>query len=213
MSVSQILASSPAGIVVPSVSTSTITATGNIVNIVSTAAPGANIGLTHNDIGEVRIQPQNSPPAAAGGGADLVLFSKSALNTSFEHYVTGTTGGGLTADEYTLWGYGTNQGKPYFRCPPPASTSSTGVFYINGGWLDPTRRGTIVGTGAAQIVAVNSILAGSIIDLIPVAGAAFPAAVPAAPVITPAGIVPPYAAGSFTVTLPAGTTYNYYVWN
>jgi len=245
MSVSQILSGTPAGIAVTGgvdvpasqasflgptsfqdqAITGVLSVTGGDAGgmvIESTVGPlnlvgpaGVSIALTHNVNGGVRVQPNLSPPPA-GGGAGLSLFSRSANSTSWEHYATGTTGGGLTADQYSLWAYPSATsafGKPYWVGYSPLACGSQGVLAVNPDWLDVTRTGQIVGTGAAQVVPVNTIRATSTVHLIPVAGAAFPAAVPAAPVITAAPLPgPPFAAGSFSVTLPAGTTYRYYVY-
>jgi hypothetical protein len=120
------------------------------------------------------------------------------------HYVTGTSGGGLTAGHYQCFMYG-----------PDVSGSNIGELFDAYGLgnnacamslnraapLDGARMGKITGTGALQAIAVPSITASSVVNLSFVGGT--PAAGDVLYVIA--------ANTSFSLTLPAGAVYNYEV--
>lgn len=120
------------------------------------------------------------------------------------HYVPAVAGGGLTPGLYQAFMYGPTIGGnniAYLFYGSGLGNNNAVFGFNNAGPLDAARMGKITGTGAAQVVAVPSIVASSRVRLAFVAGT--PAA--ADPVIT---IVPNT---SFSLTLPAGAVYNYEV--
>ena len=120
------------------------------------------------------------------------------------HYVPSTSGGGLTPKHYQIYMYGPSIGGNGIGelIDGYGLANNYCAMSVNRGQpIDPTRMGTITGTGAPQTVNVPSITEDSDVYFAFVAGT--PAL--AAPIPT---IV---ADTSFSVSLPAGAVYNYEV--
>jgi hypothetical protein len=120
------------------------------------------------------------------------------------HYVPAVTGGGLQVGLYQAYLYGPSVGgnNIAYLFYGQGLGNNNAVFGMNRARpLDGGRMGKIVGTGAAQVVACASIVAGSLVNLAFVAGT--PAAADVAITITPNT--------SFSLTLPLNAVYNYEV--
>jgi hypothetical protein len=121
------------------------------------------------------------------------------------HYVPAVAGGGLTPGLYQAFMYGPSVGGAfntgYLFSGRGLGNGYTVFGFNNAGPNDAARMGKIVGTGAAQVVACASIVAGSRVNLAFVAGTA--AAADVAITITPNT--------SFSLTLPLNAVYNYEV--
>jgi hypothetical protein len=150
----------------------------------------------------------NPFPASAAGTLDIRnydLFATDPSNsTRVVHFMTNTSGGGLTQNHYQLFMYGaTVGGNNIAECWDVAPLGNNNAVFIanNGGPLDSTRRGKITGTGSPQTIDCPSVTVASDVYLAFIAGT--PAV--ADPVIT---ITPD---DSFTLTLPAGAVYQYEV--
>jgi hypothetical protein len=148
-------------------------------------------------------------PSIPGVGSAKLIMNNGVTDPSgapmyIEHYVTATTGGGLSAGHYQCFMYGPSVGS--FPIGQLFDAAGVGNGYcimsLNRATpLDPARMGKITGTGAPQTVNVPSILAGSLVNLAFVAGT--PAAADVAITIVPNT--------NFSLTLPAGAVYNYEV--
>jgi hypothetical protein len=126
-------------------------------------------------------------------------------NTSkVAHFVTATSGGGLTAGHYQAFLYSPQVGGSGIAqvFDVAGNGNNEALLACNFGRpLDPNRIGTFTGTGAPLVVACVSISAGSSVQC-SFQGGALPAA---APVITlQAGV-------SFTVTADLGSIFQYVV--
>lgn len=146
------------------------------------------------------VVPLNESSAAAA------LNISNLLDTSVTKFVVKTTGGGLTAQHAMEFMYGGQVGGSGVGLVSDAYGLGPGNGYVLtsinlGRPLDSARVGQITGTGAAQVVAVPSIIASSFVSLAFVGGT--PAAGAVAVTITPNT--------SFSLTLPAGAVYNYQV--
>lgn len=148
-------------------------------------------------------------PSIAGQGSAKLIMNNNVTDPSgapmyIEHYVTATTGGGLSAGHYQVYMYGPSVGS--FPIGELFDAAGVGNGYCimalnRGAPLDAARMGKITGTGAPQTVNVPSILAGSLVNLAFVGGT--PAAADVAITIVPNT--------SFSLTLPAGCVMNYEV--
>lgn len=175
--------------------------------------PSAN-GGGGNDIYFARrqfggmVSPVVLPVLAGQGSAKLIMNNgvtdPSAHPMYIEHYVTASTGGGLSAGHYQVFMYGPDVGGDNIGELFDAAGVGNNycVMSLNrAAPLDAARMGKITGTGAPQTVNVPSILAGSLVNLAFVGGT--PAAADVAVTIVPNT--------SFSLTLPAGAVYNYEV--
>jgi hypothetical protein len=118
------------------------------------------------------------------------------------HFVPTVAGGGLQPGLYQIFMYGPSIGGNNIGELSPARGAGNTYALLSfnaDAPLDPTRRGSIIGTGAPQVVASPSITAGSAVYL------SFVGGTPAAGAV-PATIVP---STSFSVTLPVAAAYNY----
>ena len=199
MSVSQILSGTPAGANVPSVTTSEV------------SAPGSLNLTAETGIFRVELSGNGS---SNGAGSSISMIPNGPNSSYWTQFATGGPSfGGVIQDAYQHYGYDGPLTRQYLQHIPVAQTAAfsddCGITLLNPNLLDNTRTGTFTGTGVAQNVNVNSIIAGDSVLLWPIAGPAFPAAAPAAPVITPsigAGV-----SGFFTVTAPLNVVYRYLV--
>lgn len=150
------------------------------------------------------------PAEVLGAAAAALSISNAVTDPSLNpmevvHYVPAVAGGGLTPGLYQVFMYGPSIGGAFNTAQlfsgRGLGNGSSVLAFNNGGPLEATRMGQITGTGAAQVVAVPSITAASIVRLAFVAGTA----AAANPVIT---IVPNT---SFSLTLPLNAVYNYEV--
>lgn len=150
-------------------------------------------------------------PLSANSGAGTLdirnyqTFATDPSNSTYvRHYMSYTTGGGLSQNHYQLFMYGAAVGgnniAECFAVVPQGNNYAVMVAN-NGGPLDSTRRGKITGTGSPQTIDCPSLTVASEVYLAFIAGT--PAG--ADPVIT---ITPD---DSFTLTLPAGAVYQYEV--
>jgi len=85
--------------------------------------------------------------------------------------------------------------------PCATHSSDNSSYFVKSPSVDPTRIGTIIGTGSVQSIACPSIVSGSSVRLAFVAGTA-PAVAPTITITEGVG---------FELTLPADATYNYEV--
>jgi hypothetical protein len=170
-------------------------------------APGVNYfvaadgGVARN----LTILPTDVPLTATGESAVFAMNNGGGASPmNVVQYVTTTAGGGLQPGLYQIYMYGPSVGGS--NISPLMTGQGIGNGYTvmkfnAGGPLDATRDGKITGTGAPQVIACPSILAGSSVNLAFVGGTAAAADV----AIT---IVPNT---SFSLTIPLGAVYNYEV--
>lgn len=148
------------------------------------------------------------PPIDGSGGTAAFGISNGGITNPPDHamnviqYVTAASGGGLVAGAYQVFMYGpdvsgNNIGELFSGIGK--GNNYTTLSFNDGGPLDPDRRGSIIGTGAPQVIACPSIVASSVVYL------SFVGGTPAAGAVA-ATIVPNT---SFSVTLPAAAAYNY----
>jgi hypothetical protein len=119
-------------------------------------------------------------------------------------YVPAVSGGGLTSGLYQAFMYGPSVGgnNIAYLFYGQGLGNNNAVFGMNRARpLDAARMGKIVGTGALQVVACGSITASSLVNL------AFVAGTPAAADV----LIAISANTSFSLTLPAGSVYQYEV--
>lgn len=144
------------------------------------------------------------PGTSAVLGINNAVTDPSGSPMSVAHYVSSVAGGGLVPGQYQVYMYGpsiggNNIGELFMG--QGLGNNSTSLLFNNGGPLDTARIGKITGTGAAQVIAVPSILGSSIVQLAFVGGT--PAGADVGIVITPNT--------NFSLTLPAGCVMNYQV--
>jgi hypothetical protein len=170
-------------------------------------APGDNYFVA-SDAGFARnltILPTDVPLTVVGESAVFSMTNGGGVSPmTVVHYVNTVAGGGLVPGTYQIYMYGPSVGGNDIG--PLMTGQGLGnnytVLKFNAGIpLDATRLGKITGTGAPQVIACPSIVAGSAVNLAFVGGTAAAADVP----IT---IVPNT---SFTLTIPLGSVYNYTV--
>jgi hypothetical protein len=147
--------------------------------------------------------------SGANGAATLTLNNGGVTDPSghpmaVTHYVTAVAGGGLTPGLYQIYMYGPDIGGNNIgelMVGAGLGNNYCSLSANRGAPLDPARMGKITGTGALQTINCPSITAASVVML------AFVGGTPAAGDVLYA-IVPNT---SFSLTLPAGSTYNYEV--
>jgi len=166
--------------------------------------------FTETDVGVARqltILPNTGSFGAAS--AELIMdnaVTDPSLNAMrVVHFVPVVSGGGLQVGEYQCYMYGPSVGGAS-NTAELFSGVGTGNGYAvmamnRGRPLEPGRMGKITGTGAVQVVACGSIVAGSLVNLAFVGGT--PAAADVAITIVPNT--------SFSLTLPLNAVYNYEV--
>jgi hypothetical protein len=145
-------------------------------------------------------------PLPGKPAAQLQINNGSDPATFVSHYMTNTSGGGLTAAHYQAFLYGDSVGGNDVGeiFDVYGAGNNWAIMSMNMGRpLDAGRVGTITGTGAAQNVVANSCNASSVVQFAYVGGAAAAAAAPVAVVSNGVG---------FAVTLPVGAIYSYVVY-
>jgi hypothetical protein len=172
-------------------------------------APNDNY-FTETDLGVMRAPTILPNTGNFGAAAAQLSMSNAVTDPSLNrmeviHYVPAVTGGGLQVGLYQAFMYGPSVGGNFntgYLFYGQGLGNGYTVFGLNRARpLDATRMGKITGTGAAQVVAVPSIVAGSLVNLAFVGGT--PAAADVAITITPNT--------SFSLTLPLNAVYNYEV--
>jgi hypothetical protein len=159
----------------------------------------------YQNIADVVLTRPEVDPLGGEPAGKFVISNGADPNTYVAHYMTNTTGGGLTANHYQAYLYGDSVG----------GNDIAGIFDVYGAgnnWaimsmnqgrpLDAGRVGYITGTGAVSNIVCNSVNANSIVGFAYTGGAAPAGAVPVATITNGVG---------FAVTLPAGAIYLYNV--
>jgi hypothetical protein len=170
-------------------------------------APGDNYfvaaygGFAEN----LTILPTEVPSAVLGKSAVFSMNNGGGASPmNVVHYVNTTAGGGLVPGLYQVFMYGPSVGGNNIgelMVGQGLGNNYTVMNFNAGIPLDAARLGKITGTGAPQVIACPSIVAGSAVNLAFVGGT--PAAADVAITIVPNT--------SFSVTIPLGAVYNYTV--
>ena len=180
----------------------------SLIPTADAGAPGANY-FPYADGGILRSPTVLPSIDGSGGAAGLTIDNGGVTNPpgnamKVVHFASATTAGGLVAGTYQVFMYSPNvggNGISELMSGGGLGNNYTVLKFNSGGPMDAARDGKITGTGAPQVIACPSIVAGSAVNLAFVGGTAAAADV----AIT---IVPNT---SFSLTIPLGSVYNYTV--